>query len=297
VGGALTEPIRVAPSASVGKPAMGSPHRQQRIDAWLRRPADTNTTVPTPSTPPATGLRVVALYDKHGTSALPWAARGFECEAHDPSIDDRISKSASSLPNVRLCRSALKTADDLRDAVGDTTNVAFVLVHPPCRDLCTAGARWWKRKERHNPQFQLQTKRFLKMVYATLTDLDVPFAILVPSGKRIQRCFPRPPFLFNPCEFGGHLLARAPHPFFSTIPAQDAYTKRTICVTSPGVCIPPRLPVTPIFFRLSQKDGSTRRVSPVLASRKRTDARSCPPLGFCTALCVAAIRERSPEKS
>ena len=91
---------------------MGSPHRQQRIDAWLRRPADTNTTVPTPSTPPATGLRVVALFDKHGTSAAPWAARGFECEAHDPSIDDRISKSATSLPNV-------EEADHPRNAVLD----------------------------------------------------------------------------------------------------------------------------------------------------------------------------------
>lgn len=266
---------------------MGPP-QQQRIDAWLRPvPAsDDGAAVPL-------GGRVVALFDRHGTSAAPWAARGFACESHDPLIDDRTNRSVLGPLGVRLRYSALKSADDVRDAVGDTADVAFVIAHPPCRDLCAAGARWWKRKEKRNPQFQLRAKRFLTMVYATLTEMGVPFAILVPAGSRIQRCFPSPPFPFQPCDFGAYLPARTPHPIFDAIPAQDAYTKRTLCITSPRVRLPSRKPVAPIFFKIARRGGGTRQVSPVMASRKRTGARNCPPIGFCTALCAAAVRART----
>jgi hypothetical protein len=263
---------------------------QQRIDSFLtvqsRRPAvDTNDQ--------ARCKRVVALFDRHGLSVSAWAERGFECEAHDPAVDDHGIRMPRGVSGVALRRTRLRSAEDLRQAIGDPNDVAFVVAQPPCRDLCAAGARWWKRKSERNPAFQSIAKRFLRMLYSVLTELNVPFALLVPAGMHIQRCFPRPPFLFNPCDFGGFLPPRAPHPLFCSIPPQDAYTKRTLCVTSPGVLLPARDPVPPVFLTVPLKHGGVKRVTPIMHSRHNTAARNCAPVGFCTALCLAATRPRA----
>ena len=268
---------------------------QLRIDSWARSGISTEEIVNTlpEDVHVRENQRVVSLFDRYGVSLSPWADRGYACEAHDPSIDDRGLHRPTGVGGVTLHSSPLKSADDVRAAVGDAQDVAFVIALPPCRDLCAAGARWWKRKKERNPAFQHIAKRFLKMLYSVLTELNVPFALLVPAGHHIQRCFPRPPFPFSPHHFGGFLPHRRPHPVFSSIPPQDAYTKRTLCITSPGVRLPAKNPVDPIFLRIPLKRGGFKRVSPLMFNRHNTAARHCPPLGFCTALCASATRERS----
>jgi hypothetical protein len=124
----------------------------------------------------------------------------------------------------------------------------------------------------------------LKTLYKILEAVEVPFIVLVPSSPQIRRCFRRPSLSFSPNEFGGYLDYGKPHPLFEFIPTQDAYKKRTLCYHGHGALIPWKKPVEPRFHTVLLKSGRTKRLSPVLASRRKTGARSVPPLGFCTAV-------------
>jgi hypothetical protein len=181
----------------------------------------------------------------------------------------------------------LTTRESLLACLGDPAQLAFVVAMPPCRDLCAAGARWWKKKRRLNPDFQRVAEDYIRTLYSTLDSTGVPFIILVPSSPQIRRCFTRKAVDFSPHEFGGHLPVGVAHPLYTEIPAQDAYTKRTLCFAGHGVRIPWKKPVAPQFTAMRTKSGRSKRVSPIMASRSKTGARTAPPLGFCSA--VAAI--------
>ena len=108
-----------------------------------------------------TRRRVVSLFDRHGIAVLPWADMGFECTAYDcatahgngPAEAD-LTASAAGHGTVRTERVRLKDADDVRGCLGRIDDLAFVIAIPPCRDLCAAGARWWRKKRGRNPEFQ-----------------------------------------------------------------------------------------------------------------------------------------------
>jgi hypothetical protein len=174
--------------------------------------------------------------------------------------------------------------DDVVAAIG--TDASFIVAMPPCRDLCAAGARWWTKKSGRDPGFQRQAARYLSDLYNTLVASSVPFVVLVPSSRLIKSCFPRKAFVFNPHEYGGFLPRDAPHPLFSTIPSQDAYTKRTLCFTSPGIRMPWKRPVPPTYVVVRLKNGKAKNLTPIMSDRRNRGARSAPPLGFCTALCA-----------
>ena len=238
-----------------------------------------------------TRRRVVSLFDRHGIAVLPWADMGFECTAYDcatahgngPAEAD-LTASAAGHGTVRIERVRLKDADDVRGCLGRIDDLAFVIAIPPCRDLCAAGARWWRKKRGRNPEFQKVAEEYLKQLYATLDNTGVPFIILVPSSPYIRRCFSRRAFAFSPHEFGGYLPPTSPHPLFREIPAQDAYTKRTLCFYGHGVRMPWKKAVPPTFHTIRLKSGRTKRVSPVMASRRNTASRTSAPFAFCTAV-------------
>lgn len=225
--------------------------------------------------------RVVSLFDNSGLSVLPWLRRGFQCTSYDVVA----AASASNDGHVPVRAAKLGTSSELLACLGDLADLAFVVALPPCRDLCAAGARWWERKRRQNPDFQKTAEDFLRDLYKTLECTGVPFVILVPSSPHIRKCFTRKAVEFNPYEFGAYLGADAAHPLFpESIPKQDAYTKRTLCFAGHGVKIPWKKPVAPQFELVKTKSGRLKRISPIMKSRRKTGARTAPPLAFCTAL-------------
>ena len=258
---------------------------QTTLETWVEVAPDP----PTPPTSPRT--RVVTLFDSYGLAALPWAARGFECAAYH--CNRRTT--TQGVAGVRIASTKLADRNDILSCLQPTHDLAFVIALPPCRDLCAAGARWWKRKRGSDPDFQKRAEDYLKMLYETLDSLSIPFLILVPSSPYIRRCFNRRAFAFSPHEFGGYLQRESTHPLFTEIPPQDAYTKRTLCFHGRGIRMPFKRPVTPEFKTIHRKNGSTKNISPIMASRRKTGARVAPPLAFCTA--VASLNSGRSESS
>lgn len=233
--------------------------------------------------PRGVARKCVALFDRHGLSLRPWHQRGFECVAFNPKA------STVATPGVTMRTAAMSTVDEIRECLPPANEIEFLIASPPCRDLCAAGARWWKRKKEANPHFQEEAVEFLKRFYALLCSLqDVPFVMLLPASPRIRTLFRIPDFTFSPHEFGGYLASNTPHPLFpDTVPTQDRYTKATFAFTGGHSAKPWKRPLPPIFTTVHLKSGITKRISPVLASRRNLEARSVTPLGFAVALAEA----------
>ena len=226
--------------------------------------------------------KVVSLFDRHGLSLRPWQQRGFECLAINPKAG------AVSCPGVTMRTAPMATIGQIRRALPAPDEIEFLVATPPCRDLCAAGARWWKRKSERNPNFQSDAARFLWELYNLLNEelAQVPYTLLLPASPRIRSLFKQPDFAFSPHEYGGYLGPDAPHPLFpDTIPTQDRYTKKTFVFSGHHAQQPWKRPVVPVFTDVRLKSGIVKRISPVLASRSEREARHVTPLGFSTAIC------------
>ena len=230
----------------------------------------------------------MSLFDRHGLSLRPWAQRGYDCVAFNP------DPPLATCKGVVMRTVPMATAEQIRASLPPADEIAFVVASPPCRDLCAAGARWWRRKSARNPFFQQDAVRKLTELYAVLEGLRaVPFVLLLPASPRIKTLFRAPDFQFSPHEYGGYLDRNAPHPLFpETVPTQDRYTKKTFGFTSNRAVQPLKRPSVPVFTEIRLKSGIIKRVSPILASRRNHEARHVTPLGFATAICDAhATRE------
>lgn len=71
----------------------------------------------------------------------------------------------------------------------------LMIAHPPCTDLCSSGARWWKSKGVHSQDDAVLF--FMKLAMA-----DIPkIAIENPVG-RMSKLWRKPNQIINPYEFG-----------------------------------------------------------------------------------------------
>lgn len=242
---------------------------------------------PTSSPPPqeTTKRRVIALFDRSGLSIEPWAARGFECVAFDVSLEGAHHGSRVSLQQATLSSEA-----DLLECLGPLDTLAFIAALPPCRDICAAGARWWKMKRERDPGFQEKASTYLTLLERVLQSTGVPYCILVPAAPLIRKCFAkRRPLLFSPYEFGGYLPTNHVHPFGAHVPPRDAYTKRTLCFTSHGVRLPWKRAIAPVVKTVTLKSGKTKNISPVMLKRGTSSSRTLAPIGFLSALCGMVV--------
>ena len=161
-------------------------------------------------------------------------------------------------------------------------SVAFACALPLCCDLSSAGARWWDRKRRENPNFQAEVVDALKETEATLVATGAPYLLLTPASPMLKRLWKAPRLTISPHEYGGYLAATATHPAWPTaIPKQDAYRKRTYVFHGNGLVLPQRKPVAPVCIEVkSKKTGKTKRLAPMFAKRKYRGAQRAAPLGF-----------------
>lgn len=223
---------------------------------------------------------VVSLFDTHGLSLLPWKMRGYRCVLILEKSSSRKPLAFTGIEVVVINNideeSILKTLPDARE-------VAFVIGLPPCRDLCSAGARWWKKKFAKDNGFQKRAIQTLNRLLDMLDNFGVPYAILVPASSRTL--LNRPCQRVSPHEFGRYLPHKSPHPLFpNVIPPNDAYTKRTFLYGGCGFVLPWKAAVPPVFTKILLKSGKTKRITPIMASRKSTQTRCIAPFGLCSAI-------------
>jgi len=160
--------------------------------------------------------------------------------------------------------------------------VAFACALPGCCDLASAGARWWDRKRKKNPNFQTEVVDALKETEAALVATGAPYLLLTPAAPILKRLWKAPKLKISPHEYGGYLPPMAAHPTWpEAIPKQDAYQKRTYVYCGNGLVLPQRKPVPPVWVTMtSKKTGKTKRVAPMFSKRKYRGAQRAAPLGF-----------------
>ena len=88
---------------------------------------------------------VISLYDYTGEALRPWAEAGYECFAYDIQHDN----STPTDYGINYIHADLYDPQTLLDICARHCSKAFFMsAFPPSTDLSSAGARWWKDKEK-----------------------------------------------------------------------------------------------------------------------------------------------------
>lgn len=261
---------------------------QTTLVAWLDAPEHryVETRRPVPQT-------AVSLFDDYAISLMPWAQKGYRCISFVEPMSARKRRECV-LDGIEVVEIENLGKRVLIDVLPRLSDVAFIVCLPPCRDLCAAGARWWKKKAAADPGFQSRAANELNTLLVQLDETHIPYAVLVPASSRLRALVDRSVRTISPHEFGRYIPPNTPHPVFpSVIPANDAYTKRTFLYSGGGFVLPWKLAVPPTFTRIRLKSGKVKRITPVMASRKTTQSRRVPPLGLCIAVADVHSTESS----
>jgi hypothetical protein len=233
---------------------------------------------------------VISLYDYTGDALRPWAEAGYECFAYDIQHDN----STPTDYGINYIHADLYDPQTLLDILATHCSKAFFMsAFPPCTDLSSAGARWWKDKEKEDPYFQITATRHVTNCDHLGKALNVPYYIENPVGA-LSRIWRKADFTFNPYEYGGYLPKDDTHPDWpDVIPPRDAYRKRTCLWTGGYFNMPDTRPVDPVNVVLNRKDPKKgKNFSPIHAktggkSLKTKNIRSATPRGFAKAVFLA----------
>ena len=233
--------------------------------------------------------RVISLYDYTGEALRPWAEAGYECFAYDIRHEGQRTEDGITYIHVDL-----HDPQTLLQIVAKHTNKAyFMSAFPPCTDLASSGAMWWKKKAEANPHFQTEATLHVKRCGLVGEALDCPFYIENPVGA-LTRLWRKFDYIFNPCDFGGYLPKGDVHPMYpENIPPRDAYRKKTCLWTGGGFNMPRPNAVaheTVTYERKDPKKGGA--FSPVHGktggkSLLTKSIRSATPRGFAKAVFLA----------
>jgi|TARA_B110000114_G_scaffold184315_1_gene227703 hypothetical protein len=161
-------------------------------------------------------------------------------------------------------------------------SIAFACALPRCCDLASAGARWWKRKRKENPDFQREVIDTLKDMEARLIATGAPYLIMTPAAPLLKKLWKAPKLTISPHEYGRYLDAATSHPAWPcAIPRQDAYRKRTYVYHGNGLVLPQRRPISPVWVEVkNKKTGKIKKVAKMFTKRKYRGAQRSAPLGF-----------------
>ena len=231
-------------------------------------------------------MHIVSLYDASAEMLKPWAAAGFECYAYDI-----VHEGDTLRDGIRYIHADLYAVDTWPQLIArHREQTYFVAGFPPCTELCVGGACHWRRKAEENPDFQKNAARHAIQcaTFATAVACD-KWCVENPPG-RLPSLWRKYDLLWNPCDYGGHLIEQPHHPLYpQIIPAQDAYRKRSCLWVGPTFVLPTTNPVEPIVFHRTLPCGRRKGCSPLWRSlggkSARTKAiRSLTPRGFARAV-------------
>ena len=233
--------------------------------------------------------QVISLYDFTGEALRPWAEAGYECFAYDIQHEGERTEG-----NITFVYADLYDRETLLWILARHNNkVCFMSAFPPCTDLASSGAKWWKKKAEANPDFQTEAAHNVSRCEDLGYALSCPFYIENPIGA-LSRLWRKPDSKFDPCDFGGYLPEDDEHPTYpDVIPARDAYRKRTCLWTGGRFKMPTSVPVDPETVAYKRRDPKKgEKFSPVAAktggkSLRTKNIRSATPRGFAKAVFLA----------
>jgi len=250
---------------------------------------------------------VISLYDYTGEALRPWAEAGYQCFAYDiqhkpspmgelqpitsTSFDGDSSYSFSRCGNIFKIHADLYDGNTLLKIAGRHMNSAkFLSAFPPCTDLSSAGARWWKDKEKKNPRFQIEASLHAIACQHLADTVDCSYYIENPVGA-LGTLWRKANHTFNPCDYGGYLPEDDVHPRYPEyIPPRDAYRKKTCLWSGNRFQMPEINPVPYENLTYERKDPTkSGNFSPVHGrtggkSLKTKNIRSATPRGFAKAV-------------
>ena len=232
-------------------------------------------------------MHVVSLYDFSGDAVRPWAQAGFECFAYDIQHTDWTTDS-DGIHYVHADLYKDETWSTLVERHQGQTVIVFGF--PVCTDMSLAGASVWERKRRDNPDFQKIAAQRARRCAEFAEQLHCRRWMVENPVGALSRLWRKPNFIFNPCDYGGHLSADDAHPRYpSVIPPRDAYRKRTCIWCGPDFVPPETRPVEPQVVHRTRPDGKRVCLSPMWVklggkTQRTKNIRSATPRGFATAV-------------
>lgn len=182
---------------------------------------------------------LISLYDFTGLMVERFRLAGVVClivdgkhpagTRHDPerqglyTLGAWLERDFSTLATI--ARSVKAVA---RDYGTSDPEVIGVFGFPPCDDLASSGARWFKSKLDADPDCQKRAAARAMFVEDVADFYDhAPWFAENPRG-RLSTLWRRYDFTFNPYDYGGHLPEDDRHPLYPDyIKARDAYPKET----------------------------------------------------------------------
>ena len=200
-------------------------------------------------------MKVLSLCDLTGNMVKPWADRGHSCMIVDLQHPEGVSALA---PNITAIGANLREFKFNKSIY--TPDIIFAF--PPCTDLASSGARWFKDKG---------LKKFIQALELVNICLEIaeyygcPYMIENPVGRLSS--WRKPDYMFDPCDYAGYL---APDQQL-----EDSYTKKTCLWTNDTFIMPPVKKVEPIL-------GSKMHKIP--PGPDRANLRSVTPRGFAQAV-------------
>lgn len=242
---------------------------------------------------------VISLYDFTGDAVRPWAESGYYCVCFDvqhSEADIRVEAFQSGgylrYENADLHRP--ESIDRIRERFAG--RVAFMFAFPVCTDLAVSGSKHFKSKSEADPLFQVKAAEYAAWCGSLGEFLGCPYIVENPVSV-LATMWRKPDYRFDPCDFGGYLPEDDKHPRWpDSIPARDAYTKKTCLWAGGGFKMPQKIMVDPVTVTIEKADGTTTTGSPQWArlggkSTKTKNIRSATPRGFSLAAFLANAKD------
>lgn len=165
---------------------------------------------------------VYSLFDYTGRMVEPWADAGATCICIDTQHE------ATELPRALVPGTIYKVNKDVRGLSRYSLNWPkpdIVFGFPPCTDLASSGARWFKGKLAADSQCQVNAVKLARTVERFGEHHGVPWFVENPRG-RLSTLWRKPDHSFDPWQFTGFEL-------------WDNYTKQTFLWAGGEFVMPP----------------------------------------------------------
>lgn len=150
-------------------------------------------------------MKAIFLYDITGYMAQPWLDAGYECWTFDGQHSPGITREGNLVKvGAWFYPDKVETqAAEIATLVGP--EVVFVFGFPECTHLTVAGARHFAAKASANPEFQNEAVNLAKLIPAVAKAAGCEtWALENPVGV-MSSLWRKPDFIFNPCDYGGHI--------------------------------------------------------------------------------------------
>lgn len=194
------------------------------------------------------GRIVLSLCDRTGVMVQPWLDAGYECWI----VDTRHP------PGVHRDGALVRVGADVAGWLPPRRDYRIAFSFPPCTNLASSGARWFKDKGLAGLADALRVVEACRDICEWT---EAPWMLENPHGT-LSTYWRKSDHSFDPCDFGAWVDG-------------DAYTKRTHLWVGGGFVMPPRRPVAPTLGSKMHLLGQTD---------DRADLRSVTPAGFARAV-------------